>query len=807
MVASHKADTGIGRENGREQASVQTHSSLISSVIKIETPPPPGKATANDTAPKGTVAHRPFQRGRVFLLIGLCLTAFYALGLWQNSVQQNRQRENTTALFHRSMVVDAADKIDAIRNRVALSGSKLPTGQIKKILNEAAIGPKTTLLDLSANRRQMISGGKEDLYHSRSQPFWPKTLAAQDLSKAGVAKFQAGELADKSLGDILVTWRPMADGRLIIALSPARDIFYRLPLWQSHSLIWLALTVLTGSGLYWLYIVSNRLEKATGLIKVPSTVSSAPQHYPQWQGSKDGRQVTLPAILMQQLGYEPVAKTFTRREATIMTHPKDARRVLNLWSGHKTAGTTSQFRLRTKSGDWKWIIALRDEGTDIPCGNIICLGDSPADNEIAAKAKARLNEAIESIPEAFLLWDEYGQLIAWNRKFCNVFGIAPDQVKTGLTAKSVATLAPDYSHLITSYFAPPTDSEEQTSEIELPAGLWGHVARRRTADKGWVCIVSNITNQRRRALAQKRKERELELTVERLEESRAELREAITGYAMEKTRAEEANRAKSEFLAHMSHELRTPLNAINGFSEVMESELYGPLGHMKYKEYIHDILDSGRHLLALIDDILDLSKIEAGRMELEIGPVDIERTLNEGLRLAEPETRSRQIALNASIANLPSAWADTRATKQIFINMLTNAVKFTENGGSVSVTAQADLNSITVLIADTGVGIPPEKISKLGEPFELVESHLSKSRRGSGLGLALSRSLMNLQNGILAIASEPGRGTVVSITLPRRAGVTVSLPDILQDKAHILTGEVKPAAYPQLPDEQREAAE
>jgi len=239
----------------------------------------------------------------------------------------------------------------------------------------------------------------------------------------------------------------------------------------------------------------------------------------------------------------------------------------------------------------------------------------------------------------------------------------------------------------------------------------------------------------------------------------------------------------------MSHELRTPLNAINGFSEIMQSELYGPLGDEKYKEYVDDILSSGQHLLELIEDILDMSKIEAGRIQLEPKQIPLERILEESARLVTKHAIDANIKLTSSVAHAPAAWADARAVKQVALNLLSNAIKFTDPGGEVTLTAEADLDSVTIIVADSGAGIERVHLEKLGAPFELTESHTSKTRDGSGLGLALSKSLMELQSGLLAIASQPGKGTVACATFPRRADAKVRLPHFIRDEAHILTNQ------------------
>ena len=207
----------------------------------------------------------------------------------------------------------------------------------------------------------------------------------------------------------------------------------------------------------------------------------------------------------------------------------------------------------------------------------------------------------------------------------------------------------------------------------------------------------------------------------------------------------------------MSHELRTPLNAIIGFSEIMGSGMFGTLGSDKYQEYCHDILTSGQYLLEVINDILDMSKIEAGRMKLDMEPLDLSKTLAESLRVVSGRAEDKNLTLDADIESTISVVADRRAVKQIIVNLLSNAVKFTPDDGKVIVRSQVLNDSIVLLIADTGIGIAPESLRRLGKPFEQVESQLTKTYQGSGLGLAIARSLTHLHGGIDAAALEARR--------------------------------------------------
>ena len=241
--------------------------------------------------------------------------------------------------------------------------------------------------------------------------------------------------------------------------------------------------------------------------------------------------------------------------------------------------------------------------------------------------------------------------------------------------------------------------------------------------------------------------------------------EAELRRAMEE--AEAANIAKSEFLANVSHELRTPLNAVIGFSEVMRDALMGPIDN-RYREYAQDIHESGQHLLRLIGDVLDLSKIGAGRLELHEEPVDLGQLMQACHRLLADRAGDGKITLAIDVArDLPVVLADPVRLKQIILNLMTNAVKFTPEGGRVTARAAPDAEGgVTITIADTGIGMSPQEIVVALEPFRQVDNAMSRRYEGSGLGLPLAKQLTELHGGQLELISEPGTGTTARVRLP-----------------------------------------
>jgi two-component system cell cycle sensor histidine kinase PleC len=322
---------------------------------------------------------------------------------------------------------------------------------------------------------------------------------------------------------------------------------------------------------------------------------------------------------------------------------------------------------------------------------------------------------------------------------------------------------------------PPAQADEIGRELELKDGRWIIIAERRTADGGWVVTCADVTALKHQEEARRLNEEQLQRAVVGLERSREEAAELARKYALEKVRAEAANQAKSEFLANMSHELRTPLNAINGFSEIMVTEMFGPLGDQRYRTYAQDILGSGQHLLALINDVLDMSKIEAGKMNLRFEPLRLEELAEDALRLIKNRAETAGLTVVIDVPPLPEVEGDYRALKQVLLNLLSNAVKFTPRGGRITLSAEGRRDAmgerIRMSVKDTGIGIAPEDLARLARPFEQIESQHAKTQQGTGLGLALSKSLVEMHGGVLELESQPGLGTTASFLLPVRQGL------------------------------------
>jgi len=444
-------------------------------------------------------------------------------------------------------------------------------------------------------------------------------------------------------------------------------------------------------------------------------------------------------------------------------------------------GTTTldhDFRMRHVDGRWVWMRAraeleTQEAGSPHLVGIAIDVTEQKLLAERTRTADMRLRDAIETIPEAFVLWDSGNTLVMCNSKYQQFHSLPDLAVISGKPYGDVMAAA--RQPLIRSQIDPAGGPEqgERSYEAQLEDGRWLQISERRTKDGGYVSVGTDITSIKRHEEKLMESERQLIATVADLRQSRQkaerqaqQLVELADKYSEEKTRAEEANQAKSDFLANISHELRTPLNAIIGFSEIMQQELFGSMGSEKYTEYCRDIHDSGGYLLGVINDILDMSKIESGRMELTFEKVDASAMVDEAIRIISPQANEKKLEISGTVEPRMDLEVDRRALKQILLNLISNAVKFTPEGGAIEVVARSRSKGAEFVISDNGIGIPKEAVKRLGQPFVQVENQFTKSHKGSGLGLAISRSLVALHGGKMTIKSEHQKGTVVTVFLP-----------------------------------------
>jgi len=364
-------------------------------------------------------------------------------------------------------------------------------------------------------------------------------------------------------------------------------------------------------------------------------------------------------------------------------------------------------------------------------------------------SETMLGEALEAISEGFVLYDKDGRLVVCNAKFRNFYGYSEEDAKPGVHQRSLGALDIERGNVIvpegqaTAY----VNRRENVSKgppdsfvVTLRDGRTLLLRDRKTASDGVVSIQTDISDQ-------------------------VGAQQAIL---VAKEQAEMANRAKSEFLANMSHELRTPLNSTIGFSDMLVKRTFGALGNPKYEEYAGLINQSGTHLLEIISDILDISKIEAGEATLDDNHIDVARAVASCVTMIEPRARTAGLDVRFSAPErFPTLRADGRHFKQIVLNLLSNAVKFTDTSGDVSVEIDVEEpGEIVIRVVDSGIGIAARDMHRVMAPFGQVAQSSVRDHAGTGLGLPICKSLTELHGGILSLTSEVGVGTTATVRFP-----------------------------------------
>jgi len=378
-----------------------------------------------------------------------------------------------------------------------------------------------------------------------------------------------------------------------------------------------------------------------------------------------------------------------------------------------------------------------------------------------ATAENRLQSAIEAAPGALALFDSDDRLVLCNQQYVEFY---PDQIHSLLVSGT------RFETLIYAMAASGGYGESQSPEIsrqtvenrlkahqdatgeivqQLTGGRWVLTRERKTKEGGTVCFHTDIT-----------KMKQQEHAFRKSEQAERQAREA----------AERADRTKSSFLATMSHELRTPLNAVIGFSQIMEQGIFGPQP-ARYREYATLIRRSGEHLLTIINDILDIAKLQSGKTELHLEVAPLDAIIEESVRLMEAQAKAANITLSCRIGrDIPPVHADLTRLRQVVLNLLSNAIKFTPNGGKVSIEANVWEGAVMITVTDTGIGMAEKDIPRALEPFGQISNTMTRAHEGTGLGLPLSKSLIELHGGHFEIKSAPGIGTAITITLPAVIG-------------------------------------
>ncbi|MEM7007347.1 MAG: ATP-binding protein, partial [Pseudomonadota bacterium] len=485
-----------------------------------------------------------------------------------------------------------------------------------------------------------------------------------------------------------------------------------------------------------------------------------------WETQIDERQILVSERFGKLLGIgESLILSWDEFVETVFDDDKEA--VRTALERCRAVGRIS-IAFRTKSDTGSRWIELTGKLVDDPdqpaarCAGIAAdVTKRKALDEKLHAAERRLRNALEGYDGPFAIWDDRKRLLYWNSAYALAFNLS-SELRVGMGYDTVTLArAPSIRQ------ERPSTEESNTALIQLSTGRWINLVERPTHDGGLITVGVDVTETTRSANQIDRQSKRLKQTLADLERSETQAAELAKMHAEEKDKAERAAHSKSVFLANMSHELRTPLNAINGFSEILAKELYGPLGDERYKGYASDILTSGEHLLDMINDILDMAKIEAGKMDIHRQMIDPIDPVDAAIRMIGRKAEDEDIRLMFDAEDgLPQISADHRAIRQMTLNLISNAIKFTDSGGRIAVTIRKRGEFIRFAVTDTGVGIPEKDLPRLANPFEQVATTSSRNTDGTGLGLSLTKSFAEMHGGKLSIASEEGRGTTVAFFLP-----------------------------------------
>src|SRR5829696_8907056 len=659
----------------------------------------------------------------------------------------------------RQAIAEAANDLEILAQilaeRIERAADKVETvfSTLKAI--ERIVPPRTT----SAGRRVLVANGEGLII--ASAPAGAGMIGRSLVDVLGRAEVltilgtSAGvqELVQPNGNSMLVTVHGLKPHGQVAILQPRSDA---LAVWRSDTALTVTLTATTGFVLlilgfafYWQAMRAREADLIYDTVRSRIDTALNRGRCGLWDWDLARGRIFWSHSMFDILGLETQDDLLTFGEVGRLVHPSDIQLydLAAQLAEAKTSSIDRAFRMLHADGSWVWLRArcelVRQPGEPglHLIGIAVDISEQRSLVEKTVAADLRLRDAIETIPEAFVLWDAENRLVLCNSNFQELHDLPEEAIAPGTTFDQVVAAGRKRVLRTRVLSEGHPVAGARTLEAQLDDGHWLHISERRTKDGGYVSVGTDITTIKLHETKLMNSEQRLMETIANLRSSQYTLEiqkqhvaELAEKYAEQKNSAEEANQTKSKFLANMSHELRTPLNAIIGFSEIMESGMFGTLGSEKYQEYCHDILTSGHYLLEVINDILDMSKIEAGRMKLDMEPLDVSKTLAESLRVVSGRADDKHLVLDADIEGSIPVIADRRAIKQIIVNLLSNAVKFTPDDGRVTVRSHVLPNSIVLMIADTGIGIAPASLRRLGKPFEQVESQLTKTYQGSGLG-------------------------------------------------------------------------
>jgi two-component system, cell cycle sensor histidine kinase PleC len=709
----------------------------------------------------------------IFLSVVIGSIALQSTSSWHEQLEANENGLRMAANLTAMRLAQQGEKAES----VALTLPPLPT-------YAAQPGRRFVILDAAG----LVRGGHtgiEDLYLNAGRLFAnPATFEA--LARSG--KFDRIALRDGTMASVIVVRTEGLAGALL-AYQPLKD---ELQIWWRHAsaiaTILLCFGAVTIAFTAVFYLQRQRACTAGTDASHMNTLAELALDQGQcglWDWKLDTGSLHWSDSMHRLLGGTSnggIAKS----EIADRLHPDDA----GLLDAIRQAIAAGQrdfsrlFRMRNEAGGWHWLrmravaVSGARQIPDRMFGIVMDVTQERVIEEDSHRADIRLRDAIESLSEAFVLWDENNRLVMCNSKYQAFHDLPPELVQRGVAYKTLMAAAREPRVLIEIDRGSRPDTGARTYEAQFHDSSWLLVSERPTNDGGYVSVGTDITARKQQEARLIDNERQLQMTISDLGNSReafrrqaGQLAELADRYLEQKAEAVSANRAKAEFLANMNHEIRTPLNHIIGFAEMIEREVFGPCGSERYTEYARDIGTSGTALMALISDILDMARIEAGRVMLDRVPTPL------GTLLANAAAEIRDVAKEKNLAieiepeiNEPAGMrrilVDPDAINQAMVHLLRNSIRLSPAGGRVSIRARMNGDHVNIFIADPGCTLSAGDLGKMADPFGHIDGMLQDGCKGSGLGISIARSLIELHGGTMRLRSSAQIGSLIMIHLP-----------------------------------------
>jgi len=563
---------------------------------------------------------------------------------------------------------------------------------------------------------------------------------------------------------------------------------WRAAAWRSGILLFITALVMSLVAFAYFLQASRAFDAEADRIRIRNRIDAALNRgrCGLWDWDLASGRIYWSDSMFELLDMPPQAESLSFGDVNALVHPDDRHLAMmaeNL-AAKETASVDHAFRIRNAHGEWVWIRARaqvilegREQAPHL-VGIAIDISEQMSLAERSATADLRLRDAVETISEAFVLWDADNRLVLCNSKFQRLHNLPSHCTMSGTPyhqamaySQSVATHA--LAEPISAQASSSKVSFGRVYEARLADGRWLQINERRTKDGGYVSVGTDISTLKQHEAQLLDSERRLMATIADLRKSRhiletqaQQLAELAERYLEQKAAAESANRAKSDFLANMSHELRTPLTHIIGFAEVMEQQFFGDIGNKRYLDYAGHIRESGQYLHGVISDVLDMSRIDAGQVTIQVSEFPLAPALESVVDDFRQKAEAKSVAIEFEAPQDSRLTADRDALTQILNILLKNALKFTPEGGRIAVRAKRTGAAHDISVEDSGCGMSEKEIALVCRPFEQSSPIMQDGMKGPGLGLSIARSLVELHGGGLLIESEPGKGVTVTIHLP-----------------------------------------